>query len=136
MKNKSDEYSDFERFKRNAKAEDNYFLTMIYEDNIATINLSEYRKNFFTFGRDEDNDIVINSENIDYEQGYFELTEYGVLAVNTSKEYAMISNNNKPFDDIYLAEGGFIRIVGQDLSDMYHSILFILFRRANKWIGS
>ena len=48
----------------------------------------------------------------------------------------MISNNNKPFDDIYLAEGGFIRIVGQDLSDMSHSILFILFRRANKWIGS
>ena len=125
MKNKSDEYSDFERFKRNAKAEDNYFLTMIYEDNIATINLSEYRKNFFTFGRDEDNDIVINSENIDYEQGYFELTEYGVLAVNTSKEYAMISNN-KPFDDIYLAEGGFIRIVGQDLSDMSHSILFLV----------
>ena len=126
MKNKDEEYSDFERFKRKAQTEDNYFLTIFYENNLTTINLSEYRKTFFTFGRDEDNDIVINSEEIDFEQGYFEITEYGVLAVNTSKEHTMISNNNKPFNDIYLSEGGFIKIMNPSSSDMSHSILFIL----------
>lgn len=126
MKNKDEEYSDFERFKRKALTEDNYFLTIFYENNLTTINLSEYRKTFFTFGRDEDNDIVINSEEIDFEQGYFEITEYGVLAVNTSKEYTMISNNNKPFNDIYLSEGGFIKIMNPSSSDMSHSILFIM----------
>ncbi len=126
MKNKDEEYSDFERFKRKAQTEDNYFLTIFYENNLTTINLSEYRKTFFTFGRDEDNDIVIHSEEIDFEQGYFEITEYGVLAVNTSKEYSMISNNNKSFNDIYLSEGGFIKIMNPSSSDISHSILFIM----------
>lgn len=126
MKNANEEYNDFERFKRKAQTEDNYFLTIFYEDNLTTINLSEYKKTFFTFGRDEENDIVINSENIDFEQGYFEVTEYGILAVNTSKEYAMIGNNNKPFNDIYLSEGGFIKIVEPSSSDMSHGILFIM----------
>lgn len=125
MKKREGEYSDFERFKRKAQTEDNYFITIFNEDNITTINLSEYRKTFFTFGRDKDNDIIINSENIDYEQGYFEITEYGVLAVNTSKEYSMISNNI-PFNDIYLSEGGFIKIVDKDSSDMTNGILFIM----------
>ena len=126
MKNKDEEYSDFERFKRKAQTEDDYFLTIFYENNLTTINLSEYRKTFFTFGRDEDNDIVIHSEEIDFEQGYFEITEYGVLAVNTSKEYSMISNNNKSFNDIYLSEGGFIKIMNPSSSDISHSILFIM----------
>ena len=126
MKNKNEEYSDFERFKRKAQKEDNYFLTIFYDDNLITINLSEYKKTFFTFGKDEDNDIVIQSEEIDFEQGYFEVTEYGILAVNTSKEYMMISKNNKPFDDIYLSEGGFIKIVDPSATDMSHSILFIM----------
>ena len=85
MKNKNEEYSDFERFKRKAQKEDNYFLTIFYDDNLITINLSEYKKTFFTFGKDEDNDIVIQSEEIDFEQGYFEVTEYGILAVNTGQ---------------------------------------------------
>ena len=126
MKNKNEEYNDFESFKRKAQTEDNYYLTIFYENHLTTINLSEYRKTFFTFGRDEDNDIVIDSENIDFEQGYFEVTEYGILAVNTSKEYSMISNNNKTFNDIYLSEGGFIKIMNPSSSDISHNILFIM----------
>lgn len=126
MKNKNEEYNDFENFKRKAQTEDNYFLTIFYGDNLTTINLSDYRKKFFTFGRDEENDIVINSEEIDFEQGYFQITEYGVLAVNTSKNYLMISKNNKVFNDIYLSEGGFIKIVNPSSKDMSHSILFVM----------
>ncbi len=126
MKNKNEEYIDFERFKRKAQTEDNYFITIFYDSQIMTVNLSEYRKTFFTFGRDEENDIVIKSEEIDFEQGYFEVTEYGVLVVNTSKNYNMISNNNKPFNDIYLSEGGFIKIINSSSSNMSKSILFIM----------
>ena len=62
MKNKNEEYNDFESFKRKAQTEDNYYLTIFYENHLTTINLSEYRKTFFTFGRDEDNDIVMANE--------------------------------------------------------------------------
>lgn len=126
MKNKNQEYDDFDNFKRKAQTEDNYYITVFYEDNLTTINLSEYRRNFFTFGRDEDNDIVINSEEIDFEQGYFQVTEFGVLAVNTSKNYLMVGNNDKPFNDIYLSEGGFIKIINPSSNDRTHSILFIM----------
>lgn len=126
MKNKNQEYNDFESFKRKAQTEDNYYLTVFYENNLTTINLSEYRRSFFTFGRDEDNDIVIHSDEIDFEQGYFQITEFGVLAVNTSKNFLMISNNNKPFNDVYLSEGGFIKIINPSSQDKSHSILFIM----------
>lgn len=37
----------------------------------------------------------------------------------------MISNNI-PFNDIYLSEGGFIKIVDKDSSDKTNGILFIM----------
>lgn len=125
MKKENEEYKDFERFKQKATEDNNYYISIFYNGNIETINISEYRKKFFTFGSDEENDIVVNSENIDLEQGYFEITEYGVLAVNTSKKFSMLGNNNKSFDDVYLSEGTFIKIVNAE-EDNSESVLFLL----------
>ena len=126
MKKENQEHNDYARFKIKAKSKDNYYITVFYEDTTTTINLSEYKRNLFTFGKDEENDIVINSEKIDSEQGYFELTEYGIKAVNTSKTFKMVGNDNKEFNDIYLSGGSFIKIIDPESKDMSHSILFIM----------
>lgn len=126
MKNKNQEYNDFARFKIKAKPNDNYYITVFYEETTSTINLSEYKRNLFTFGSDEENDIVIKSDYIDAEQGYFELTEFGIQAVNTSKKFQMVGNDNKPFDDLYLSGGSFIKIINPNEKDSSHDILFIM----------
>ena len=114
-----------------------YYITIFYDGNLNTINLSEYKRNLFTFGKDPENDIVIESEEIDDEQGYFEITEHGVLAVNTSKNFPMIGNNDKAFDDIYLSEGSFIKIINPNTEDRTHSILFMMSIGSNldEWKG-
>lgn len=61
MKKENQEHNDYARFKIKAKSKDNYYITVFYEDTTTTINLSEYKRNLFTFGKDEENDIVINS---------------------------------------------------------------------------
>ena len=137
MKNENEEYKEFERFKQKALPGDNYYITIFYDGNLNTINLSEYKRNLFTFGKDPENDIVIESEEIDDEQGYFEITEHGVLAVNTSKNFPMIGNNDKAFDDIYLSEGSFIKIINPNTEDRTHSILFMMSIGSNldEWKG-
>ena len=126
MKKKNQEYNDFARFKMKAKSNDNYYITVFYGDTTSTINLSEYKRNLFTFGSDAENDIVIKSDNIDKEQGYFELTDFGIQAVNTSKKFQMVGNDNKPFEDLYLSGGSFIKIINPDDTDLSNSILFIM----------
>ena len=126
MKKENEKYNDFESFKHKVQKKENYFLTIFYEGNLTTVNLSEYRRNLFTFGNDKENDIVIKSDYIDSQQGYFEITEYGVLAVNTSKRFKMLSNDEKSFNDIYLSGGGFIKIVDVEDIKRQHSILFIM----------
>ena len=111
MKNKSEENIDYLHLRHSAKSGESYYLTILDESGIHTINLSDFNKEQLFFGHGPTNDIIIDSANIDYNQGYLQITDYGVLAVNTSPQFPMISNNNKAFKDLYLQEGGFIKIV-------------------------
>ena len=111
------EFNEFENFKRKAKPNENYFITIICDNGVTVINLTEKNKNLFTFGKGSDNDIVINSDSLDYQQGYLEITEFGVLVTNTSAHIPMFGNNKKSFDDLYLSEGSFVKIMNPDLDD-------------------
>ena len=111
------EFNEFENFKRKAKPNENYFITIICDNGVTVINLAEKNKNLFTFGKGSDNDIVINSDSLDYQQGYLEITEFGVLVTNTSAHIPMFGNNKKSFDDLYLSEGSFVKIMSPDLDD-------------------
>lgn len=126
MKNRKDEYKEYENFKRKARKNDKYYLTIFYKGMLNTINLSNIDNDYITFGSGESNDIVVDSEFIDEEQGYFEIRESGVLVVNTSNRFAMISNGNKEFRDLYLEEGEFIKIVDPFETNWNNGILFIM----------
>ena len=111
MKKNDENLNDFAYLKHKTKTNENYFLTILDDNGLKTINIAKLNKNLITFGKSTDSDIVLTSNNVDYEQGYFELTEFGLLAVNTSKNFPILGNNNKPFNDLYLSEGGFIKII-------------------------
>lgn len=115
---------DFARFKYSAKEGESYFLTIFQEDGFHTINLSQFKKSMITFGKDPKNDITISATFLDYQQGYFTLTEHGVLVVNTSSTVPMLGNN-KPLNDLYLSEGSFVRIANSN-SKTEQSILLLM----------
>lgn len=119
------EYKNYGYFRHKTKLNENYFLTLIDDNGIKTINLSNSSKNKLTFGTSEDNDIIIKSNSVDYHQGYLEETEYGILAVNTSSTIPMISNYNKPFKDIYLSEGSFIKLADINSPNIHGAILIM-----------
>ena len=64
----------------------------------------------------------------------FEITEYGVLAVNTTKGIFMKGTDNRIFDEIYLSEGSYIKINSQD-NDPTKGILIVMSigRNLNEW---
>ena len=95
MAKQDQELNVYEHFKHKTTTGEYYFLTIIDDNGVQTINLSTEDKDIFYFGTSIDNDILIVSDAVDYLQGYLKLTEYGVLAVNTSNKNAMIGNNNK-----------------------------------------
>ena len=111
MKKENREFDDFVHSRHTAKQNESYFLTILDDNGLQSINLSTFDKEKITFGTLTDNDIILTSDSADYKQGYLEINEYGVLVVNTSNNIPMLGNNNKPFDNVYLSEGSFIKIV-------------------------
>lgn len=134
MKLKSEETKDIKGFKHKIKRGENYFLTIFDDSGIKTINISKLNKKLITFGNGKNNDITISSDIIATRQGYFEITEYGVLAVNTTKGIFMKGTDNRIYDEIYLAEGSFIKITSRD-NDSTKGILIVMSigRNLNEW---
>lgn len=125
MKNTLQETDDFTRFRHTTGTNENYYLTIFDDRGITSINLTEFNKNLLRFGKNEENDIVIQSNYIDDFQGTFSFTEYGILATNQSKLCTMISNGNNAFDNIYLQEGSFIKFINQEVLSL-RGVIFIL----------
>ena len=114
MKKENRELDDFVHQRHIAQKGENYFLTILDDTGIQTINLSKFEKNKITFGSGFNNDIAISSNCVDDYQGYLEINEYGVLITNDSLQVPLLGNGNKIIDDIYLSEGSFIKILSND----------------------
>lgn len=115
MRNNNSE--DYIHIRHVAKPDESYFLTIFDNRGIQTINLSNFGKSKLSFGKAFNNDIVLDCDLVDLNQGYLELNEYGVLAVNTSQLTPLIGNHNKAFDNEYLSDGSFIKIVDNNLPE-------------------
>lgn len=111
MNKEIDHSEDYIHLRHVAKQDESYFLTVFDDNGWQTINLLDSGKNKLTFGKAPNNDIVLSSDLIDLNQGYLEINEYGVLAVNTSPHIPLIGNNNKIFDNEYLSDGNFVKII-------------------------
>ena len=111
MKKENRELDDFVHLRHVAQNGENYFLTILDDAGLQTINLSTFGKNKISFGSSFNNDIAISSNSVDDHQGYLEITEYGVLISNDSLQVPMIGNGNQIIDDVYLSEGSFVKII-------------------------
>ena len=109
MNKGNQELEDYVYLRHSAKKDESYFLTFVDDNGIHSVSLTSFEKNKITFGSGPNNDIILASNIIDYNQGYLELNDHGVLAVNTNLQVPMIGINNKYFDNIYLQEGSFIK---------------------------
>ena len=114
MKKENREFDDFVHQRHVAQNGESYFLTILDDTGLQTINLSTFGKNKISFGSSFNNDIAISSNSVDDHQGYLEITEYGVLISNDRLQVPMIGNDNKRIDDVYLSEGSFIKILSKD----------------------
>ena len=114
MKKENRELDDFVHQRHVAQNDENYFLTILDDTGLQTINLSTFGKNKLTFGSSFNNDIVISSNSVDDYQGYLELNEYGVLVTNDSLQVPLLGNGNQIVDNVYLSEGSFIKILNND----------------------
>lgn len=119
------ELDDFVHVRHMAKTGEYYFITIIDDNGVHSINFSDFGKNKITFGRKKDTDIPINSMAVDFEQGYFELDEYGIKVVNTSEFADLLTNNNQKIENLYLSEGSFVKILMRD-SEMPKGVIMIL----------
>lgn len=115
MNKRNYESIDYVHLRHSAKQGESYFLTIVDDNGLRTVNLSDFRKNKITFGKGPKNDIVLASNFIGLNQGYLEFNEHGVLAVNSNLQTRMMSYYNKFFDDIYLQEAGFIKYINEDM---------------------
>lgn len=119
------EYDDFVHVRHIAKNGEYYFITIIDNNGVHSINFSDFGKSRVTFGRSDGNDIQIESMALDFEQGYFELDEYGIQVVNTSDYADLIGNNNQKIDYLYLSEGSFVKILMKN-SETPKGVIMIL----------
>ena len=117
MKKGNRELDDFVHQRHVAQNGENYFLTILDDTGLQTINLSTFKKNKLTFGSGFNNDIVLSSNSVDDYQGCIELNEYGVLVSNDSLQVPLLGNGNQIVDDIYLSEGSFIKILNKDTNE-------------------
>ena len=117
MKKENRELDDFVHQRHVAQNGENYFLTILDDTGLQTINLSTFEKNKLTFGSGFNNDIVLSSNSVDDYQGCIELNEYGVLVTNDSLQVPLLGNGNQIIDDVYLSEGSFIKILNKDTNE-------------------
>lgn len=114
MEKENRELDDFVHCRHVAKSGENYFLTIVDDNGLRSINLSTFGKTQMTFGSANSNDIVLASNAVDDNQGLIEINEYGVLVTNDSLQVPMLGNGNKAFTSLYLSEGSFIKILDSD----------------------
>ena len=117
MRKGNRELDDFVHQRHVAQNGENYFLTILDDTGLQTINLSTLKKNKLTFGSGFNNDIVLSSNSVDDYQGCIELNEYGVLVSNDSLQVPLLGNGNQIVDDVYLSEGSFIKILNKDTNE-------------------
>lgn len=84
-------------------------ITIIEENNIRNVVLSDFNDPIISFGRDERNDIVIDSPFVSHFHGYFEIVDGNVMVVDKKSTNGIYVNNNKQ-DRTILKDGDSIKI--------------------------
>ena len=111
-------------------------LSIIDSGNVNNISLSAFNKKIITFGRKEDNDIVLNSPIISSHHGYFEITEDEIFIYDNSSKNGIFINNILLFDNCKIGNNDTIKI-DNPLQPLVQGVLMILNTEKNdsKWMS-
>lgn len=86
-----------------------YTVTIIEENNIKNIVLNKFRKKRILFGRNSNNDIILNSLLVSPNHGFFEFVDEKLKVVDNNSINGIFVNNNR-VSEIYLRDGDAIKI--------------------------
>lgn len=87
----------------------NYIISIIDSNSVKNINLSEFNKNEISFGRNKDNDIVIDSPIVSSNHGCFKINDNGIEVIDNNSTNGLYINNEKVTNG-FLKDGDFIKI--------------------------
>lgn len=117
----------FSEMSSNINSDETYYLTILDDDGLTSVNLNSFNQDVIRFGKSNDNDIVINSNHISDFQGILKNTAYGILAINLSEHCPMIGNCDREYKDLYLTDGCFLKFINNDiLSFNSNGVIFIV----------
>ena len=91
------------------KKDSKFTITVIDENDIKNICLNDFNKNVITFGRGNNNDIILNSMLVSVNHGFFELDFNGLKIVDNNSTNGIFVNNKK-IGEQYLRDGDSIKI--------------------------
>ncbi len=91
-----DEYektvSCYEDKKIKIESNESFYLTIINDDKIETYNLNDFNSSQITFGRKDDNDIVIDSMLISGHHGYFNIVDDEIYIIDDNSTNGIFYN--------------------------------------------
>lgn len=120
---------------KNTKKKIKYIITIIGDNYIKNISLNDYESNKITFGRSEDNDIVLPSLLVSQHHGYFIIDDGSIRVFDENSKNGIFVNSVKAKDS-YLNDGDFIKIDNPN-NPLSIGILMVITigEKANKWVS-
>ena len=101
-----------------------YVITVIEDDNIRNVNLTSFHKSKISFGRGEENDIVLTSPLVSVNHGYFELSDNSISVTDNQSTNGIFVNNNK-MSQATLKDGDSVKI-DDPIEPLMRGVIFIL----------
>ena len=108
----------------NSTDKNQYIVTVIEDNNIRNINLTELNKSRISFGRGEDNDIILTSPLVSMNHGYFEIDNNQIKVIDNQSTNGIFVNNNKTME-VILKDGDSIKI-DDPVEPLIRGVIFIL----------
>lgn len=104
--------------------ENQYIITVIEDDNIRNINLMNFNKSKISFGRGEENDIVLTSPLVSVNHGHFELSSNSISITDNQSTNGIFVNNIK-INQATLKDGDSIKI-DDPIEPLMRGVIFIV----------
>lgn len=108
----------------NSTDKNQYVVTVIEDNNIRNISLTELNKSRISFGRGEDNDIILTSPLVSMNHGYFEIDNNQIKVIDNQSTNGIFVNNNKTME-VILKDGDSIKI-DDPVEPLIRGVIFIL----------
>lgn len=101
-----------------------YIITVIEDNNIRNIDLTTFNKSKISFGRGEDNDIILTSPLVSMNHGYFIIQNNQIEVIDNQSTNGIFVNNNKVVE-LFLKDGDSIKI-DDPIEPLIRGVIFIL----------